>query len=89
MDRLDFGDYCEIEQKRYGVDNELFKYKVIRQLRRNKYRSVPVDARNSAEQFGKLVDVVAAIRCGVVEEKVEYFRLKDVVKAKDGSFASN
>ena len=26
---MKFGDYVEIEQKRYGVENEMYTYKVI------------------------------------------------------------
>ena len=39
---LDFGDYCLIEQKRYGVENEMFVHKVIGRLRSNSYVDVPV-----------------------------------------------
>ena len=79
---LDFGDYCSIEQKRYGVDNEMFKYKVIGGGRANYYREVPVDARKPANSIGDMCDIVKVICCGVCEEKVETFRLQDVSHEK-------
>lgn len=81
---LDFGDYCLIEQKRYGTGNEMFLYKVVAgNMRSNFYRNVPVDARDmvsgTAELRGELCDVILAICCGVDERKVEKFRLQDVM----------
>jgi len=81
--KLDFGDYCLIEQKRYRGDNEMFLYKVVSGgMRSNVYRSVPVDGRdalNGTEKSrGDLCDVILAIQCGVDETKVEKFRLADV-----------
>ena len=77
---LDFGDYCYIEQKRYGASNEYYKYKVIGSGKANYYRSVPVGGRNDCNQRGEMADVVKVICCGVCEEKVETFRLQDVYK---------
>ena len=74
---LDFGDYCEIEQRRYGEENEFYKYKVIGRAASNYYRPVPVDARGDYV-FGDTTDVVKAICCGVDETIVETFRLQDV-----------
>ena len=75
---MDFGDYCVIEQKRYGADNELYIYKVIGTLHTNYYRPVPVDSANPEMKQGDVCTVVKAICCGVVEEEVETFRLEDV-----------
>ncbi|WP_206020029.1 hypothetical protein [Pseudomaricurvus alkylphenolicus] len=76
---IDFGDYVEIEQKRYGTDNEMFVYKVVRGgLRCNYYKGVPVDARERECRRGDMVEVVQAICCGVDETKVDTFRLSDV-----------
>ena len=76
---MDFGDYCLIEQKRYGRENEMFLYKVTRGgLRCNYWRGVPVDARQRDHVRGEMSDVVQAIQCGVDETNVETFRLKDV-----------
>ena len=76
---LDFGDYCIIEQKRYGVPNEHYQYKVIGRLESNTYRTVPVDARCADEFRGKeIVPVIRAICCGLLETRVETFRVADV-----------
>ena len=76
---MDFGDYCLIEQKRYGCENEMFLYKVTRgKLRCNYWRGVPVDARQREHTRGEMSNVIQAIRCGVDETEVETFRLEDV-----------
>lgn len=75
---LDFGSCCTIEQKRYGVKNEFYQYKVIGVGESNYYRSVPVDARDSDKNIGDVVPVVRAICCGIDESKVETFRVEDV-----------
>jgi hypothetical protein len=76
---IDFGDYVEIEQKRYGRDNEMFMYKVVAGgLRCNYWTPVPVDANNRGPERGEMADAVRAIRCGVCEDTVEIFRLQDV-----------
>ena len=80
MKNLAFGDYCKIEQKRYGADNEIYRYKVIGAGKANYYREVPVDATAPHNAKGEMVDVIKAICCGVCEEKVETFRLSDVTK---------
>lgn len=78
-DRLpDFGDYVMIEQKRYGVPNENYIYKVVGNLRSNTYRRVPVDMAEREPIRGEIVPVVRAIRCGVDETRVETFRVSDV-----------
>jgi len=83
---LDFGDYCSIEQKRYGVPNEMFKYKVINAGRTNYWREVPVNAKYPNNTYGEMCETLRVICCGVVEEKVETFRIEDVRFAADGSF---
>lgn len=81
---LDFGDYCIIEQKRYGAENEQYTYKVISGGgRANYYRKVPVDARDTKDRHdGGMCEVVKVICCGVCEEKVETFRLQDVKRVE-------
>lgn len=78
VEDLKFGDYCVIEQKRYGVDNEHYKYKVIGSGRANYYRGVPVDSNDVSIKSGEVCGIVKAICCGVCEEKVETFRLQDI-----------
>lgn len=75
---IDFGDYCVIEQKRYGADNERYTYKVIGNGEANYFRSVPVDGCARDKMFGDMCEVVKVICCGVSETEVETFRLKDV-----------
>ena len=81
---LDFGDYCEIEQKRYGAENEVYQYKVIGKCRSNYYRPVPVDANGNGRELGGMCDVVKVICRGVDETKVETFRLQDVMPCSRG-----
>jgi hypothetical protein len=75
---LGFGNYCEIEQKRYGADNEIYRYKVIGNGQSNYYRSVPVDANEPDNLKGDMCDVLKVICCGVSETKVETFRVQDI-----------
>jgi len=78
---LDFGDYCEIEQKRYGCDNEKYIYKVIGGgIRSNSWVDVPVKAPGK-ETLHKTMEFVIRCVCeGVCEEDVRKFRVGDVVK---------
>jgi hypothetical protein len=81
---LDFGDYCTIEQKRYGAPNEFYQYKVIGRLRSNSYRAVPVDGCAPHNVRGEMCDVVRVICCGVLEDTVEKFRIQDVKPCNRG-----
>lgn len=76
---IDFGDYVMIEQQRYGVDNEMYKYKVVGGLRSNHYRSVPFEANKSAEHCGKMTEILQVIQCGICEDEVERVRREDVM----------
>jgi len=77
---IDFGDYVEIEQKRYGVPNEMFLYKVVAgNFESNAYRAVPIDANEKKPTMASpMAPVLLVICCGVCEEKVEKVRLEDV-----------
>lgn len=78
LDEL-FGRYCLIEQKRYGVPNEKFLYKVINTLNSNAWINVPIDACDKEIKLHKhLEQVVNVICCGVSEDKVERYRLCDI-----------
>lgn len=79
QDDLDFGDYCKIEQFRYGVDNEMFLYKVIASFRSNHYVDVPVKFEKNT-LHNETVDIVSCICCGVDETTVVKFRVCDVTK---------
>lgn len=79
MSEIDFGDYVQIEQKRYGVPNEMFLHKVIGAMQSNSYVNVPVQvpATETILNHG-VVDVVACICCGIDETKVLKYRIEDV-----------
>lgn len=83
---LDFGDYVDITQKRYGCKDELFVHKVIGKLRSNGYVDVPVQSPATETTHREVVNVVACICCGVSEREVRRYRLEDVVVAPDESF---
>lgn len=74
-----FGRYCFIEQKRYGVPNEKFLYKIIGTFQSNAWSEVPVDVNDRDMKLHNHSEkVVNVICCGVCEEKVERYRLCDV-----------
>jgi hypothetical protein len=84
MSDLDFGDYCLIEQKRYGVPNEMYVHKVIGRLLSSAWVEVPVDFAKEGGSFtehnhGEVVPVIAAICCGVDERKVLRYRAVDCI----------
>ena len=73
-----FGDYVEIEQKRFKGDNEFYTYKVIGTLRSNMWVDVPVVAGGVEDPRDEMADVVSCICCGVAEYTVQRFRVSDV-----------
>lgn len=78
-DNIDFGDYVLIEQKRYGVPNEMFQFKVVGSYQSNAYRDVPMDAVNRDNKLHtQVVDVLNVICCGIDETKVDTVRKADV-----------
>jgi len=85
---MDFGDYALIEQKRYGVPNEMYVHKVIGRLHSNSWVDVPVQtpARQSLHSEG--AEVVACICCGVDERHVLNYRVVDVQPIKTHNAAS-
>lgn len=80
---MKFGDYIEIEQKRYRAKNEMYTCKVIRCLESNYYVDVPVSNIRLEYIHSKTVDVVACIVCGVNEREVHNYKISDV-KKKEG-----
>lgn len=74
----DFGDYVMIEQKRFGVPNEMFMHKVIGRLGSNMYFDIPAATHLGMKHAGEVVDVVRVICCGIDETKVLTFRVEDV-----------
>jgi len=74
---LDFGDYCIIEQKRFGTKNEMYLHKVVGRLRSNSWVDVPVTGRTEEKCHKEMEDVLACICCGVLETEVRKYRVKD------------
>jgi len=75
----DFGDYVRIEQKRYGVPNEIYDHKVVARLVSNAWVDVPVQSPAKESLHDECVEVVACICCGVQETDVRKYRLSDVM----------
>lgn len=85
-----FGSYCYIEQKRYGVPNEKFLYKIIGKFTSNAWSNVPVDANDKEPHiFNHSEEVVNVVCCGVCEDKIERYKLSDVeiISNKDQQLA--
>lgn len=77
-DKPQFGDFCDIEQKRYGVPNEMFVHKVINVFESNAYVDVPVQSNATETLHDECVPVVSCICCGIDETEVRRYRLSDV-----------
>lgn len=77
---MDFGDYCYIEQKRYGVPNEMYVHKVIGRLRSNTFVDVPMSTPPEEVIHDQFADVLRVVCCGVDETKVFKVRIQDVKK---------
>jgi hypothetical protein len=77
---LVFGDYVEIEQKRYGSKNEMYLHKVINTSSSNAWVDVPVQSPTKETLHEKMMPVVSCICCGVCETEVLKYRIKDVKK---------
>lgn len=75
---MNFGDYVEIEQKRYGCDNEMYQHKVIGVLQSNTYVPIPVQVPAEEVNHGDVVDVVSCICCGVNERYALRYKKSDV-----------
>lgn len=86
-----FGSYCYIEQKRYGVPNEKFLYKIIGKFTSNAWSNVPVNANDKEPHiFNHSEEVVNVVCCGVCEDKIERYKLSDVeiISNKDQQLAN-
>ena len=80
-DELNFGDYVEIEQKRYQAKNEIYLHKVINTSVCNSWVDVPVQSPAAEVLHGESVPVVRCICCGICEDEVLAYRIQDVRKA--------
>ncbi len=84
---IDFGDYVAIEQKRFGVENEIFLYKVIGTLESNGYVDIPVRVADPEVCHDKIVPVAACVCCGVSERTVCRFRISDLLPVEESKWA--
>lgn len=76
---IGFGYYCTIEQKRYGVPNEFYRYKVIGRKKSNSWTDVPVDARNDKESLHDDIHDVVTVVCDNLDDRtVHQFRVSDL-----------
>ncbi len=75
--KMKFGDYVQIEQKRYGVENEMYTHKVINVLMSNNYVDIPVQTPAKETLHKELVPVLSCICCGVDEKKVLHYKETD------------
>lgn len=73
-----FGMYCSIEELRYYGENQFITYKVINSLRTNRFCDVPYKDLSEEYTHDTMEDCVSVIRCGVLENKVQRFRIADV-----------
>lgn len=81
-ENVGFGDFCSIEQKRYGAQNEFYGYKVVNRLRSNSWICVPVDARDQKPKLhDEVFDVVEVISLTAGCNVIERFRVIDLARA--------
>lgn len=67
---MDFGDFCYIEQKRYGVKNEMYLHKVTGTKISNSYVTIPVESVARETIHTHLVKTISCICCGVSEKEI-------------------
>ena len=82
---LDFGDYCSVEQKRYGAKNEHYCFKVIGRLSSNTYIRVPVDDNDDKRIHEGMADVLECVNSAVGRHEIVRFRECDVKRWKTQS----
>ena len=76
---IEFGDFCTIEQKRYGCQNEFYRYKVVGRKRSNSWTEAPVDGRNEKEVLHDHIDDVVTVVCDNLDDRtVHQFRISDL-----------
>lgn len=75
--KFKFGDYCTIEQHRYGGPNAHFHHKVIGTLKSNTWVDVPVGPNTIETRHDEIVDVVACVCEGVNERHIFRYRAID------------
>jgi hypothetical protein len=86
---MDFGDYCMIEQKRFGVPNEWYVHKVIGRFSSNAWIDTPIAWNSEQTTHKEMDDVLNVICCGVVEDKVIQVRASDCKPVESGKLSSS
>lgn len=76
---MKFGDFVEIEQRRYKMCNENFLHKVIGTSQSNYYVDVPVQLPRTETIHKETIDIVACVCCGVVEREILNYPKSKVV----------
>jgi len=79
---MKFGDYANIEQKRFGEANEMYTHKVIGTSWSNSWVDVPVECLSTETLHDEMGPVVSCIVCGINERQVFYYRLEDCIKCE-------
>ena len=80
---LDFGDYIEVEQKRFFGENEFYTYKVINTLKSNSWIDVPAVLHLGDVLHDSMEPIVLCVVQGISEETVYRFRVSDVKLLKN------
>ncbi|MDN5511769.1 hypothetical protein [Acinetobacter sp.] len=83
IQKIGFGDFCTIEQKRYVGPNEFYGYKVVGRKKSNVWTDVPVDANNEKETLHDHLDDVVTVVCNNLDDRtVHQFRVSDLVSVR-------
>jgi len=83
IQKIGFGDFCTIEQKRYVGPNEFYSYKVVGRKKSNVWTDVPVDANNEKETLHDHLDDVVTVVCNNLDDRtVHQFRVRDLASVK-------
>ena len=83
IQKIGFGDFCTIEQKRYVGPNEFYSYKVVGRKKSNVWTDVPVDANNEKETLHDHLDDVVTVVCNNLDDRtVHQFRVSDLASVR-------
>ena len=83
IQKIGFGDFCTIEQKRYVGPNEFYSYKVVGRKKSNVWTDVPVDANNEKETSHDHLDDVVTVVCNNLDDRtVHQFRISDLASVR-------
>ena len=90
IQKIGFGDFCTIEQKRYVGPNEFYSYKVVGRKKSNVWTDVPVDANNEKETLHDHLDDVVTVVCNNLDDRtVHQFRVSDLASVRKAQAVPN